>query len=47
MTESEKALMEEMKALIKDQNTKICGLESYVKELQQEMSDMRDRTYDC
>jgi len=47
MTESEKALMEEMKSLIKDQNKKICDQEAYIRELQQEMSDMHDRTYDC
>lgn len=47
MTEAEKALVDEMKALIKDQNKKICEQDSYIKELQQEMSDMHDRTYDC
>jgi hypothetical protein len=47
MTDSEKAMVEEMKSLIKDQNEKICGLNDYIKELQQEMSDMHDKEYDC
>ena len=47
MTDSEKAMVEEMKSLIKDQNQKICEQDAYIKELQQEMSDMHDRSYDC
>lgn len=47
MTESEKAMVEEMKSLIKDQNQKICEQDAYIKELQQEMSDMHDKEYDC
>lgn len=47
MTDSEKAMVDEMKALIKDQNEKIVGQDSYIKELQQEMADMENREYDC
>ena len=47
MTESEKAMVDEMKSLIKDQNQKICQQDEYIKELQQEMSDMHDKEYDC
>jgi len=47
MTDSEKAMVDEMKALIKDQNEKIVSQDSYIKELQQEMADMENREYDC
>ena len=47
MTDSEKAMVDEMKALIKDQNEKIVNQDSYIKELQQEMADMENREYDC
>jgi hypothetical protein len=47
MTDSEKAMVDEMKALIKDQNEKIVNQDSYIKELQQEMADMENKEYDC
>ena len=47
MTDSEKAMVYEMKSLNKDQNEKIQNQDAYIKELQQEMSDMHDREYDC
>ena len=37
MTDSEKAMVDEMSDLIKDQNTKIRVQDEYIKELQQEM----------
>jgi len=40
-------MVDEMKALIKDQNEKIQNQDAYIKELQQEMSDMQSREYDC
>ena len=40
-------MVDEMKALIKDQNEKIRNQDDYIKELQQEMSDMTNREYDC
>tara|TARA_A200000159_G_scaffold161142_2_gene182515 strand:+ start:459 stop:602 length:144 start_codon:yes stop_codon:yes gene_type:complete len=47
MTETEQAMLDEMKNLIKDQNEKIRNQDGYIKELQQEMADMHDREYDC
>ncbi len=47
MTDSEQAMMDEMKELIKHQNDKIRDQDGYIKELQQEMADMHDREYDC
>lgn len=40
-------MVDEMKALIKDQNEKIQNQDAYIKELQQEMSDMENKEYDC
>ena len=42
MTDSEKAMVDEMSELIKDQNKKICDQYAYIQELSQ-MGDMRDR----
>jgi len=47
MTPSETAMVDEMKDLIKDQNELICIQDGYIEELQQQMSDMHDRYYDC
>lgn len=47
MTASETAMVDEMKSLIKDQNELICDRDAYIKELQQQMSDMVNREYDC
>jgi len=47
MTDSEKAMVDEMKSLIKDQNEKIVNLDLYIKELQRELSDIQNREYDC
>ena len=47
MTDSEKAMVDEMSELIKDQNKKICDQYAYIQELLQQMSDMHDREYDC
>lgn len=47
MTDSEKAMVDEMSELIKDQNQKICDQYAYIQELLQQMSDMHDREYDC
>lgn len=47
MTDSEKAMVDEMSDLIKDQNTKIRVQDEYIKELQQEMADMENKEYDC
>jgi len=47
MTESEKAMVDEMKALVKDYQDKIRSQDDYIKELQQEMADMHDKEYDC
>ena len=47
MTDSEKAMVDEMSDLIKDQNTKIRVQDDYIKELQQEMADMENKEYDC
>lgn len=40
-------MVDEMKSLIKDQNEKIQDQDAYIKELQQEMSDMENKEYDC
>ena len=40
-------MVDEMKDLIKDQNELICIQDGYIEELQQQMSDMHDRYYDC
>lgn len=40
-------LILEMKALIADLQNQISTQDSYIKELQQEMSDMHDKYYDC
>lgn len=47
MTQAETAMVDEMKSLIKDQNELICVRDSYIEELQQQMSDMVNREYDC
>jgi len=47
MTDAETAMVDEMKSLIKDQNERIRVQEDYIKELQQQMSDMTSRVYDC
>ena len=47
MTQAETAMVDEMKSLIKDQNELICIQDGYIEELQQQMSDMHDRYYDC
>jgi len=47
MTDSEKAMVDEMSDLIKDQNTKIRVQDEYIIELQQEMADMENKEYDC
>lgn len=47
MTPSETAMVDEMKSLIKDQNQLICDKNSYIEELQQQMSDMINKEYDC
>jgi gas vesicle protein len=47
MTELEQSMVDEMKELIKDQNEKIRDQDTYIKELQQEMSDMVNKEYDC
>lgn len=47
MTDIETSMVDEMKALIKDQNEMICIQDAYIEELKQQMSDMHDRYYDC
>jgi len=47
MTQAETAMVDEMKSLIKDQNELLCVRDSYIKELQRQMSDMVNREYDC
>lgn len=47
MTDQEKAMVDEMSDLIKDQNKKICDQYAYIQELLSQMGDMRDREYDC
>mgnify|MGYP003317028685 CR=1 FL=1 len=47
MTQAETAMVDEMKALIKDQNELICIQDSHIEELQQQMSDMVNKEYDC
>lgn len=47
MTQAETAMVDEMKSLIKDQNELICVRDAYIEELQQQMSDMVNREYDC
>ena len=47
MTDTEKAMVNEMSELIKDQNEKIRIQDDYIKELQQEMADMENKEYDC
>ena len=40
-------MVDEMKSLIKDQNELICIRDGHIEELQQQMSDMVNREYDC
>lgn len=40
-------MVDEMSELIKDQNEKLREQDIYIKELQQEMSDMENKEYDC
>jgi len=47
MTDSEKAMVDEMSELIKDQNERIRTYETYIEELQRQMADMTNRVYDC
>ena len=47
MTDSERAMVDEMSDLIKDQNEKIRSYETYIEELQRQMADMTNRVYDC
>ncbi len=47
MTDIEQSMVEEMKALIKDHADTINNQSAYIQELQQQMSDMHDRFYDC
>jgi|TARA_A200000159_G_scaffold90157_1_gene83672 hypothetical protein len=47
MTDIEQSMVEEMKSLIKDHADTINDQAAYIQELQQQMSDMHDRFYDC
>tara|TARA_Y100000004_G_scaffold7845_1_gene8754 strand:- start:282 stop:425 length:144 start_codon:yes stop_codon:yes gene_type:complete len=47
MTDSERAMVDEMSDLIKDQNEKIRSYETHIEELQRQMADMTNRVYDC
>jgi hypothetical protein len=47
MTDSERAMVDEMSDLIKDQNERLRVQETYIEELQQQMADMINREYDC
>jgi hypothetical protein len=47
MTDSERAMLDEMSDLIKDQNERLRKQDVYIEELQQQMADMINREYDC
>lgn len=47
MTDSERAMLDEMSELIKDQNEKLRKQDMYIEELQRQMADMTNRVYDC
>ena len=47
MTDSERAMVDEMSELIKDQNERLRKQDTYIEELQQQMADMINREYDC
>ncbi len=47
MTQTEIAMVDEMKSLIKDQNELICIQDGYIEELQQQMIGMVNKEYDC
>ena len=47
MTDSERAMVDEMSDLIKDQNERLRVQDTYIEELQRQMADMTNRVYDC
>lgn len=47
MTDSERAMVDEMSELIKDQNERLRKQDMYIEELQRQMADMINREYDC
>lgn len=47
MTDSERAMVDEMSELIKDQNERLRKQDTYIEELQRQMADMINRVYDC
>ena len=47
MTDSERAMVDEMSELIKDQNERLRKQDTYIDELQRQMADMTNRVYDC
>lgn len=47
MTDSERAMVDEMSDLIKDQNERLRKQDMYIEELQRQMADMTNRVYDC
>ena len=47
MTDSERAMVDEMSDLIKDQNERLRKQDLYIEELQRQMEDMTNRVYDC
>lgn len=47
MTDIEKSMVDEMKALIKDQADRINDQLAHIEELNNQMSDMVNREYDC
>ena len=47
MTDSERAMVDEMSELIKDQNERLRKQDLYIEELQRQMADMTNRVYDC
>lgn len=47
MTDSERAMVDEMSELIKDQNERLRKQDTYIEELQRQMADMTNRVYDC
>ena len=47
MTDSERAMVDEMSDLIKDQNERLRVQDMYIEELQRQMADMTNRVYDC
>ena len=47
MTDSERAMVDEMSDLIKDQNERLRVQDVYIEELQRQMADMTNRVYDC